>query len=109
MSAAELRERMAAFLAGDYQAVIFSAGDDPVGYALYRPEDGGWHLRQFFIVAARRRDGFGRGAIAWLLNGPWRGARRITLEVLAANEPAAMFWRSVGFSDYAISMERRAD
>lgn len=105
MNVAELRERMAGFLDGDYRAVIFLSGIEPVGYALYRESPDEIYLRQFFIRRDRRREGLGREAIAILRLDIWPRTKRLTLEVLCGNASGIEFWRSVGYRDYCLTME----
>ena len=106
MTAPELQVRMQGWLTGEYTAVIFELDAIPAGYALYRREELHIYLRQFFVERDRRRRGVGRSAIEWLLANEWRHAPRVRLEVLTGNAAAIEFWRSVGFADYAITMER---
>ncbi len=106
MSEAELQVRMANWLAGEYQAVLFEDADGTAGYAVFRGEDDHVYLRQFFVRPDRRRQGVGRAAINWLLENVWRDVPRVRLEVLVGNASAIQFWRSVGFADYCLTMER---
>ena len=112
MSVAQLAERMRSWLAGDYRAVIFEAGQgpeppqQPVGYALYRDEPEYIYLRQFFVRSDSRRQGIGRAAIQHLVRNEWPAQKRIRLDVLVGNTAAIAFWRSVGFADYCLTMER---
>jgi GNAT superfamily N-acetyltransferase len=107
MSVDELQARMEGWLAGEYQAVLFEDADSPAGYALFRRDGDTTILRQFFIQPERRRQGVGRQAMAWMLESLWADAVRIRLEVLAGNSTAIQFWRSLGFVDYCITMDRR--
>jgi GNAT superfamily N-acetyltransferase len=68
LSLQELESRMRNWLNTDYQAVIFEVDVAPIGYALFRPEEHGIHLRQFFIARHARRKGLGRTAIGLLLS-----------------------------------------
>jgi hypothetical protein len=38
--------RMRGWLTGDYRAVVFEVERKPIGYALFRPDEQGLHLRQ---------------------------------------------------------------
>jgi GNAT superfamily N-acetyltransferase len=105
MSPDELEIRMRDWLAGEYEAVLFEIGAEEVGYALYRREPEHVYLRQFFIAHAYRRQGIGRAALAWLRANCWPDALRIRLDVLVGNAKGQSFWRSVGFSDYCLTME----
>jgi GNAT superfamily N-acetyltransferase len=105
MSVAELEERMAGWLAGEYQAVLFEDGLETVGYALFKREPEWVYLRQFFVQPERRRVGIGRAAMTWLLENAWNDAPRIRLDVLVGNTAGIAFWRSLGFADYCVTME----
>ena len=106
MSVAQLEERMRGYLGGEYQAVIFEDQHAPVGYALFKQEPEWVYLRHFFVEPQRRRNGIGRAAIQWLLTQACKGAGRVQLDVLAGNAAGVAFWRSVGFADYCLTMER---
>jgi GNAT superfamily N-acetyltransferase len=108
MTLPELERRMAGWLAGEYEAVIWENGSDPLGYALYRREPEQIYLRQFFVHRAHRRRGLGREAIAWLRANAWNGTPRLRVDVLVGNTKAIAFWRAVGFRDYALTMEAEA-
>ena len=45
-------------------------------------------------------------AIAWLLENVWKDAPRIRLDVLVGNSDGIKFWRSLGFADYCVTMEK---
>ena len=49
MTEPELRERMAAWLRNEYQAVPFEQASNSIGYALYRLEPEFIYLRQLFF------------------------------------------------------------
>ncbi|MBL8849362.1 MAG: GNAT family N-acetyltransferase [Planctomycetaceae bacterium] len=105
MTVAQLAERMAAWLAGEYRAVMFEDAGTVVGYALYRTEPEYIYLRQLFVRSERRRRGIGRQALEWLRQNAWRDARRVRIDVLVDNATAQAFWRAVGFREYCITME----
>ena len=105
MAQDRLRERMASWIAGEYQAVIFSERET-AGYALFRRDEDGLYLRQFFVKEPRRRQGLGRAAFVWLMGNPWEGESRIRLDVLSDNRAALDFWKAVGFSDYSVTLVR---
>ena len=105
MTVPELRERMRGWLAGEYKAVIFGPEAAPVAYALYRENAAEVYLRQLFVRRDRRREGIGRAAVEILRNRVWPRQKRLTVEVLTANVPAVAFWRSVGYKDYALTLE----
>lgn len=105
MSIPQLAQRMAGWLQGEYEAVIFEEDGKPLGYALYRREPDYVYLRQLYVVAERRRQGIGRDALQWLWENRWTGASRLRIEVLVGNTAARKFWQAVGFHEYAITME----
>ena len=104
MNVSQLGERMRGWLAGEYQAVIFS-DPDPVAYALFKREETLIYLRQLFVRRDKRRCGFGKSAIAILRNEIWPPSVRLTLDVLSSNKSGIAFWHSVGYSDYCLTLE----
>jgi predicted GNAT family acetyltransferase len=107
MSVAELQDRMRAWLARTYTAVLFLDEDTMVAYALYRTDNTGIFLRQFFVCRDERGKGFGRAALALLCERIWPAGATVTLEALSANRAAIDFWRAVGFEEYAVTLRRR--
>jgi len=104
----QLRERMRGFLAGEYRAVIFEEAGAPVGYALFRPDENGIHLRQLFVDRAQRRRGVGRRIVERLRAEIFPRDVRVTVEVLVHNDAALAFWRAGGFVDHALALVRRS-
>lgn len=105
MTVAQLQERMANWLKGEYQAVVFEAEAQPIGYALYRFEPEHVYLRQLFVLPEHRRRGIARAALGWLRQNVWSDRPRVRIDVLVGNRPGIEFWRSVGFSEYCLTME----
>lgn len=105
MKVPELEQRMRGWLSGDYRAVIYEDGGEVVAYALFREQPEEIYLRQFFVVRHRRSQGIGRRAVEILRSQIWPKGKRLTVEVLVANKGAVRFWRSVGYADYALSLE----
>jgi predicted acetyltransferase len=104
----ELEERMRGWLASsEYQSIIFEESE-PVAYALFRETDDEIYLRQFFVVRHRRREGIGSRAIAQLF-ASWPKQKRWTVSVLTKNTPAVAFWQSLGYADYALTLEIMPD
>ncbi len=109
MTGEELEQRMRGWLAGEYRAVLFEDAGEAAAYALYREQPEEIYLRQFFVARNRRGQGIGRRAI-WLLRSQvWPNTKRLTVEVLTSNERAVRFWRSVGYADYALTLEIRPE
>ncbi len=106
MTLPQLEDRLRDMLADDYTAMIFELNDTPVAFVLYRPVEGGIHLRQFFVSRTHRRQGFGKQIIHLLLNEIWPSDARVTLDVLVHNQRGYDFWKALGFSEYAITLER---
>jgi len=106
MTVAELEERMRDWLvSGEYRAVVFEENECAVAYALFKESETEVHLRQFFVTRSRRREGIGRQAILRLLSDCWPANKRLTVDVLTQNAPAISFWRALGYTDYALSLE----
>ena len=106
MTIAELEHRMQAWLKGEYQAVLFEDEHGIVGYALFKREPDWVYLRQFYVEPEKRRRGIGTAAMTWLLENVWKDAPRIRLDVLISNTEGIEFWRSLGFADYCLTMEK---
>ncbi len=105
MSMPALADRMRKWIAADYRAVLFERDSEVVAYALYRDGEESVHLRQFFVRRAFRRAGVGRQCMGILFDEIWPQDRRITVDVLSRNPGGISFWRSVGFSDYCLTLE----
>lgn len=108
MSVAELAERMAGWLAGEYRAWLFILGDEPVAYVLVAERAEDVYLRQFYVVPERRRQGLGRRAIDLLCREILPASKRVTVECLVSNARGLAFWRAVGFTDYSLALEMPA-
>lgn len=104
MTVEQLAERMRQWLRGEYRAVLFS-DDAPVGYALFKKEEGLIYLRQLFVRRDKRRSGIGGAAFAVLRKEIWPSDVRLTVDVLCRNPGGAAFWRSVGYQDYCLTLE----
>src|SRR5437867_13167207 len=105
MTVAELEQRMRGWLGGEYRALIFEDGHKVVAYALFREQPEEIYLRQLFVVRHRRSQGIGRRAVEILRSQVWPKNKRLTVEVLVANNRAVAFWRSVGYKDYCLTLE----
>ena len=103
----QLEARMRRWIAeGEYQAVLFEEGGATVAYALVSVDEDSAYIRHFFVLPEHRGGGVGRRALALLLGRIIPPTVRVTLDVLASNRGGHQFWRSVGFADYSIRMER---
>ena len=103
MQRPELRERMREWIQGDYTALIFNLGADPVAYTVHRQDAEGVFLRQLFVARGRRRAGLGREVMRTVFQ-LWRG-QRLTVHVLCTNTAALEFYRSLGYRDYFLCLE----
>ncbi|MEK6246170.1 MAG: GNAT family N-acetyltransferase [Pseudomonadota bacterium] len=106
LTISQLQERMSGWLKGEYQATLFELESRPIGYALYRIESEYVYLRQIFVLPGRRRRGVARAALEWLRGNAWARRSNVRIDVLVGNRAGIEFWRSVGFTDYCITMER---
>ncbi|SRR5579871_401825 len=107
MKLPQLTRRMRGWIKkGEYQVCIFEAGGETIGYCVYRKEPEFTYIRQFFVARKLRRKGFGREAFGMMRKLHWIEAPRLRMDVLVDNTPAIRFWRSVGFADYCLTMER---
>lgn len=106
MSQIELTERMSGWLSGQYQGVLIKVQEQIVGYALYRHEPDFVYLRQLFVSSQFRRQGVAKAALEWLRQYAWPNAMLIRVEVLIQNESGRAFWKSAGFGDYCVTMEK---
>jgi len=106
MTVPQLAERMTDWLKAGYQACLFEVGSRTIGYALYRVEPDYIYLRQLFVQPEMRRRGIARRALEWLRQNEWGVRPRVRIDVLVGNHSGIEFWRSVGFTDYCLTMER---
>jgi GNAT superfamily N-acetyltransferase len=105
MPVSQLRERMEGWLGGEYTAIIFEVGGQPVAHALFAARDDEVYLRQLFVARPHRHVGIGRMAVAILRGEVFPVDKRLTVEVLTANTRAVAFWRAMGFADYSLTLE----
>ena len=105
MTTPELVERMRNWLIADYRASIFEDDTGILAYALYKEDQDSVHLRQLFVQRRNRRFGVGRQSMNILFSEVWPRDKRITVDVLCHNSGAIAFWKSVGFTDYSLSLE----
>lgn len=55
MTLTQLQERMRGWLNAQYRAVLFEEASTTAGYALFRSDEEGIHLRHFFIARSMRQ------------------------------------------------------
>lgn len=109
MTVSELEQRMRSWLCGEYRALIFEKAGEVVAYSLFREQEQEIYLRQLFVLRHCRSQGIGRRAVEILRSQIWPKGKRLTVEVLTNNKRAVSFWRSVGYRDYALSLEITPD
>lgn len=108
MNVEELTARMHSWLTGEYEAYLIHLDHELAGYCLFRREpEQAVYIRQLYVDDAFRRQGIARAALTWLRREIWRDATRLYMEVLSGNPEGIAFWKSVGFVEYAITMECR--
>ena len=105
LSLPALQKRMGEWLSGEYTAILFESDELPVAYALYHYQDDFLYLRQFFVIKEKRRQGIGRQAVNILVEEVFPPDKRLVVTALTQNPNAIKFWRTVGFSDYCLSLE----
>jgi GNAT superfamily N-acetyltransferase len=106
MTVPELAERMARFLSAEgYSARKLALAGRTIGYCLFLEAGDHVYVRQFYVVPELRSRGLGRQAFALLRETVWGAERYLRVEVLARNRRGWDFWRSLGFSDYAMTLE----
>ncbi len=106
MSLERLEARMLRWIRDDeYRAVLFQEDDATVAYSLVSLDEDSAFIRHFFVLKEHRGRGVGRRAIDTLFAQVIPAGFRTTLDVLASNRGGHQFWRSVGFTDYAVRME----
>jgi len=105
MTIAQLQRRMRSWLATDYTGLIFEREGHFAAYLIYIENTAQIYIRHFFVDRECRRAGVGRRAIRLLLDEILPRDKRVLVDALSANIPAVEFWRAVGFSDYAITLE----
>jgi GNAT superfamily N-acetyltransferase len=109
MTVPELEQRMRGWLANGYQAVIYEDAGEVVAYALYYEQSQQIYLRHLFVVRHRRRQGIGLQTVKILQTQIWPQGKRLTVDVLVANERGVAFWRAAGFKDYCMTLEMLPD
>jgi ribosomal protein S18 acetylase RimI-like enzyme len=107
MSLDRLEVRVRRWLAeGEYRALLFHENGETVAYALLTADAESAYIRHFFVMPGHRGERVGQRAMDLLCRDVIPPTARITLDVLASNRGGYQFWRSVGFTDYTIRMER---
>ena len=103
----DLRVRMARWIAGEYNVLVFRNGGRVCGYAAWCVEDRGAYLRHFFICRDQRRQGLGRSIIDRLRRDHFPKDQPLQLEATIWNTDAIAFWRAIGFQDFGLTLEMK--
>ena len=106
MKLSQLNRRMRRWFQAGYHAYFFKEDDQVVGYCVFIKEKEYLYIRQFYIERTARRQGLGQEAFQWLRRHIWKKEHRLRMDVLVGNKAAIGFWKSVGFKDYCLTMER---
>lgn len=115
MSAGELEARARGFLReGGWHIDLILSDGATAGFATWReegdvtePTGRRIYLRQFYVCRDSRGGGLGRRAFDALM-ARFPADTRILLEVLHSNPGGQAFWARMGFSPYALFVERRS-
>ncbi len=105
MGITELKNRMKKWISGDYESVIFSDEED-LAYVLFKENESEIYLRQFFVKRDQRRKGIGKKAMGILFDQIWPANKRLTVDVLIKNKTGIAFWKSIGYREYCLSLEK---
>ncbi len=108
MTVPQLAERMTEWLDGRYRAILFEIGAEAVAYALYRDDGESIYVRHFFVTRTHRRNGVGREAMTLLMDEVFPPEKRVVVDVLVRNGRGVAFWHALGFTDFLLTLERRA-
>ncbi len=111
---AGLEQRLVGFLDRGWKIVICEEDDVPVGYATFfvgnddlDPSRARVNIGHFFIRRERRAMGRGTAFFSQLQQDFFPSRAKIVLDVLVGNTNAQSFYRSLGFAEYSIMMEKR--
>jgi ribosomal protein S18 acetylase RimI-like enzyme len=107
MNVRQLTRRMRGWLKKDYRAYLFEENGTVVGYAVFRKSEEYLYIRQFYTRPGYRRQRVGQRAFEILRKKVWKTSKLLRLDVLVRNVPGIGFWRSVGFKDYCLTLERK--
>ena len=105
MNVAQLAERMRSWLAGEYASLLAEDAGQIIGYALFKTESDWVYIRHLFVIETHRRRGLGRELVDHVWQFAPETVSRLRIDVLAGNTAGQRFWHSLGFQDYAITME----
>lgn len=90
----------------EYLALVFESGGEFAGYVLVRVYPDEAYIRHFYVSPAMRGTGVGKSMLRILFDEHLAAGIRVSLDVLSTNVSGVAFWRSSGFRDYSVMMER---
>lgn len=111
-SPAEAEKLFWDWLGAEHRAVLFEQDGRLAGYALYLPAESEIRLLQFFVRRELRSTEAAQVAIALLSDEVWPPQARVLVEASVHNGARLDLWRSLGFQDHSVTLERlpiRAD
>lgn len=103
----QLKKRMAAYLAGDYEAVFFIEGTSVVGYGLIRKNVRPVCLRHFYVCDDSRKKGCGIKAMRALMD--YYGQDSLDVEVMGKSLKGSLAWERLGFKPESLLMRFTAE
>jgi GNAT superfamily N-acetyltransferase len=110
MTLPQLETRLRSWLSSEWRGVLFLEQDKTVGYAIYRLQRQEFdnretvYIRHYFIERDVRRKGYGREGLAKLRAEIFPRNVTVYLEVLTQNARGRNFWKSLGFTEYSVTM-----
>ena len=106
MNLPQLAERMRRWLTNSYSAILFETEGRPIAYLLYRSDEDGTYIRQFYVNRGHRRQGVGTRCLELFIRELCNPGIRVYLDVLLYNTGGRRFWESTGFNMCSVRLER---
>lgn len=106
MTISELKQRLSGWLAGEHRAIIFETHGSLAAYVLFLEQAEQITVLQLFVMPAHRGKGLDRRAVELLHEEVWAPSKRMSVDVLTSNAKAVAFWRSFGYGDHALTLEK---
>ena len=105
MSIEELQKRMSEWLSSNYMGVALEQDGNILSYALWRDDGEYYYLRHLFTQRSHRRKGYARILLEHI-ESELLGHKPIRVEVLSGNADALSFYKSLGYTTYANTMQK---
>lgn len=106
MKISEFRQQMRTWLTEGYRAVLFETQGSLTAYVLYRIHEDTVFILQFYITPSHRRMGLDQRAIELLQTEILPAGSRFKVKVPAEATQTAAFWRSLGYRDLTLILEK---